>query len=411
MKRFQKIFTVIFFTLLVGMMVCNIVFKRQDILSDLQALALPQEAGELRQFTASVDAILADDLAGGYLWNEMYGITYAALGKKEENNFAYVKDKNDVMEFADFWGGQDYSPKEAVLRIRMLKEAVSSYGGKLLFLVYPSKFDLGEDDGYLGIPYRDYREQTDEFVRYLRYYGIDYIDYREYFEGQRKEDIFFKTDHHWKIQSAFRATGILVDYFKTHYGEELDPDSYYTDLDNYSIEEVAGYYMGSMGREAGKVYVGLEDFTYIIPKEQKHYYIGKTNTSYDSFTTTGSTYSALITQKYLGYDDAYVRELYNSYLGGVFLEDHIENRDTDSQKRIMFIRDSYSSPVIAFLAPMVRNIDAYWAINTEAEFLTGEIREKQPDYIILAFPGDQLSLDIVPFFEQEVTDLLYGEEE
>ena len=77
--------------------------------------------------------------------------------------------------------------------------------------------------------------------------GIDTLDLREGLleSGIPAKDLFFTTDHHWKIKTAFWAFGQLVHHLDGMYNKPLDPENYFTDIGNYNVIPYKDFFIGS----------------------------------------------------------------------------------------------------------------------------------------------------------------------
>src|SRR5699024_9726334 len=161
-----------------------------------------------------------------------------------------------------------------------------------------------------------------------------------------------KTDHHWTIPAAFYATCEVVDKINDSFGENLDPQGYYTDIKNYDIVTYRSGMLGSMGRKTGANFCGIEDFTALWPRFEGDYTResmmqgGQSNKKQGSFIEVLME-SSVLTDK----TDIYSDSQYSLYLNGLRIYEKIVNEENPEGSKIFMIRDSYFSPVISFLMP------------------------------------------------------------
>lgn len=388
MEKRQKIFAVLFIVTLLGFSVYNIVSSHEAIVTDLKEEETPSSIRDVQAYLSTVDSTLTSNLALGYMWNDVYANVYNALSKNEENSFKYVRDKEGWLYAGNFWNTSEVEPKEYALRVKRIQEQVADKDTKVVVLLYPTQYNEEWSDGYSGIPYQDYNEFADELVRYFRYYNIDCIDFKQHYLAEKRQvqDIYYKTDHHWTVQSAFEGFQILTEHLNEEYGENLD--SYYTNLDNYIIETHKEVFVGSQGRDAGLNYVGLDDYTFIIPKFETYYDYTYQSTSGLEVHQEGSIDRTLITKGYLERDDYYMRDMYNSYLNGVCKYDHIENLLNEEGLNVLFLRDSYSSPLATFFSSYCSSVDMMWTARTESEVIEGVVASGEYDYIFIGLATD-----------------------
>ncbi len=398
-KIYKQIFAIIFMVMLLGFSVVNIKNEHGNIEHDIKKIGKPTNATKVGQITKQLDTILTDNIAGRYKWYELYGSVFDALGKKEENNFTYVKDKNGFLYSGNFWNTSNIDSRELTLRVRRLSDKVSDAGTKVVCIMYPTKYNEAWSDGYYGIPYNNLNEYADSVLLHMRRFNVDYIDFRQVFieEKMTAEDIFYKTDHHWNIPTAFFSTGVILEHLKDEYNDDWDMMDYYKDINNYNVETYEDIYLGSQGREAGVEYAGMDDYTYIYPKfETKYTYTGGYREG-GTFTKQGDTLKTLISKKYIDYENVYEREMNNSYMQGICLYDSIVNELNPNGHKVLFIRDSYSSPVATFMAPMCSEIDLLWSIHVTEEDVEEAISKKDYDYIFVAMAIDNFVDEGFPF--------------
>ena len=366
MKRYQTVFSVLFLAGLFSLSALNLYRERHVLKEKITAVEVPRTASECKQYTKQLDGILSQTLVGGHRWNELYGTVYKALGKNEENSFKYVRDKDSVLYSGNFYNNSDLSAPGIAGRMRRLQDSLKDQGTKLVVVMYPTKFREDWSRGYYGIPYNNLNAYGDEVLRYLRRYDVDYVDVREIFRNadMKAKDIFYRTDHHWTVPSAFYATGKIIDHLNQKFDANLDPDGKYRDLNNYTVERYAHIYMGSQGRDTGQIYArALDDYTFIYPKFDTNYRYYSRYRGGKERTVDGNIEKTLIERNYLDVSDPYDREMNNGYLQGIVRYDQIENKLNPNGPTALFIRDSYSSPVATFLSPMFSRIELLWSLH------------------------------------------------
>lgn len=164
--------------------------------------------------------------------------------------------------------------------------------------------------------------------------------------------------------------GVLLETLQESWKEELNPEGFYTDLENYNIYEYENCFLGSMGREAGAVYSGVDDFTLMYPKFDTQFTRFYQNTVGGKMDKKeGTFYESLLAIQNLTYDGpAYQGDRYGTYLNGINVEDRITNHLNPEGPRILMIRDSYASVLGVFLANNCDQLDMLWSINYDGNF-------------------------------------------
>ena len=238
---------------------------------DEQDMTVEAVSGVVSKGLLQIDSSITENVYNRYMWIEAYGTVNRLLGKKEINGFSYAVDENGAYNSVNFWADvRDQNVQRYAQQLLLFKQSVEEKGSKFIFLAFPNKYDEAWNSGYYGIPYNGYNSHMDELLLWNRRYGIDCIDFREVLEdsGLTFKDMFYRTDHHWTAYAAFLSFKELVAYMNEEFGENLDEDGFYRDINNYEIEWLEDMYLGSSGRNVGISFAGegLEDFQVMKPK-------------------------------------------------------------------------------------------------------------------------------------------------
>lgn len=382
----KRIFALIFLVVIFSFSAVNFMRSYQAIEEEIiKKLSveelLPSEA------VASIESTINKNLLGRMNFIETYAFIQVLLNKKECNNFTYIKDEEGYLHYASFYRDADTQLFDYALRVKRLQDYVEKNGTKVLFVIPPSKYDKKLTEFKTGMPINDPNPVVDEMLFNLNRLGIETLDLREVLPGYKLtyKDTFFKTDHHWTIPAAFYASQAIKEKMAESFNENLDPDDFYLNLDNY--EQVTYYsgMLGSMGRKTGANFCGIEDFTALWPKYEGSF---KRESMFENGNTvkkSGSFVETLMDTEVLTENaDLYTDSQYSIYLNGLCIYEEIQNRNNPDGAKIFMIRDSYFSPVIAFLAPMCGEIDAIWSLEDTYQLdIEKSLEENIYDYIII----------------------------
>lgn len=149
-----------------------------------------------------------------------------------------------------------------VQQIMELQSFCDTEGVKLLYVNEPTKYI---DDKIIEekLGQKSYVNQnTDMFLCRLDEVGINYIDLRDNIveEGKDSFSMFYRTDHHWTVESGKWAAEIVAEELNRNYGYCIDLDIY--DDSKYTYVQYEEAWLGEQGKKLSKAYVGLDDFTY-----------------------------------------------------------------------------------------------------------------------------------------------------
>lgn len=357
------------------------------------------------EFVSSLEADMQENVYERYRMIEAYGMITKTLGKHEVNGFDYVIDKNGYLFSGNFWANvHDRDVSELALTVEKLYQQLQSKNTQMLVLSFPQKYSTEWTDGYAGIPYDDFSYDMSMFMAQIRKYQIPNLDCLDILENSDLEydKMYFKTDHHWKPLAAFTCFVEVTNKLE-EMGFDVDPDLYYRDFQNYTVETFPQMMLGSEGRSAGISFSGLEDFDLIYLDDQSHYeYEGKSKSSERSFQ--GSLKEALIDYDTVEKiqkdpDKIYSKSMYDMYLHGVQYETTIENMGNEDGPNILFLRDSYADPLATFMAPYCSHIDMLWTKYLSAETVQEYIQKNDYDLVIVGYYPDDISSRFFNFIQ------------
>lgn len=391
----KRIFSVMFLGTVLGFSLINFVHSFEPL----------REC--LTQKTAVVDALdtaITENLYGRMNFIEIYAYVQTLMDKRESNNFSYIRDENGFLHYASFYRDEDNRVFEYAMRVKRLQDSVEEKGTKVLFVIPPGKYNAGYTKFRTGMPVNDPGYIVDELVLWLNRLGVETLDLQMDIPNEELsyEEAFFKTDHHWTIPAAFAATKAVVEKIEESFGESLDPENYYLNLENYDIVTYENGMLGSMGRRTGVHFSGMESFTAYWPR-----FLGSYSREYllDNgtwVTKEGSFLEvAMDTDTLLKNKNIYSDSQYSMYLNGLTIYERIINQEHPDGCRLFFIRDSYFSPVMAFMMPMCGQMDAVWSLeDTEEIDVEQQLAENTYDYIIIEVYPYNINSSAFNFFKE-----------
>lgn len=307
----------------------------------------------------SIDDAINENVYFKYKMIESYGYIQKLMFKNEVSGFQVIKDKQGLMHYSYFAEGPN--PVEEIGdATKRFKDDLKDKNVKLIYVMPPDKYIPGKTKIYNGLPYNYANETADNFLKYISDEGIDYIDLRNDIVNSPKnlDELFYKTDHHWRVETAFDEFVSLAHTLQDKYDAEINSVDYFTDKDNYNFVTYKNNFLGSMGRKAGAYYDGVDDFTLIFPKFKTKYSFYSKTGEYE-VDTEGRFEDILINAHALNYNtDIYSADAdrYFSYLMGNQGIVHIKNENNKNGMKIMFIKDSYTVPLAAFLSTAVSDV-------------------------------------------------------
>lgn len=396
---FKKLITSILIVLIIfGLSITNLINNYKPIIDTVEA----QKDISISNSIKNIDASIKDNTYGKYAFIDFYRYLQKLMGKNEESNFEVVKDDNGTLHYT-FFGDKANPVYELVKRTEALKNGLKDESVKFAYIMPPDKYYKGYTSLPYGIPYNYANETADSFLDLLKQNNIDTIDLRENLaeSGIEPKDLFFKTDHHWKTETAFWEFGQLANTLKNKYGANIQDIDFYTNKDNYNFITYKDSYVGSMGRKTGIPYSGVDDFTLIYPKFNTDYtYYSKTGEQETNLK--GRFEEALITiSPFRTTKGVYALEgdKYSSYLFGNQGIVHVVNKKVPNGPKILFVKDSYTVALAAFLSTVCSDI-----YMVDPRYYTGSIPEYidsvKTDFVFVSFYPQDLTEDFFKFYDK-----------
>lgn len=293
-----------------------------------------------------------------------------------------------------FWFGikQRSNQMERANSINDLSKFIHNRGGRFLYVQAPGKVNKYGDSSVNGVV--DFSNQNaDELLNLLNEQGVETLDLRESLhtcsDGSDAawHSFFFRTDHHWKPETALLSAKILSDKIKD-YGIPVD-DTFYSS-NSFRIDIIPNFFLGSSGKKITLARTKPDDFPILYPlfPTKLHFFVPSLNmNTVGDFSITYNKQEFDIIDHY----GIYGRSPYSGYGYARRPVEYIDNMLLPAtSKKILIIRDSFASPVGPFLALGVRHIAMVCPT-----FFTGSIRafieEYNPDLVIMMYYVGNLS--------------------
>lgn len=376
----------------------NIRIAYEPIITQIKTMISNQVEG--KQLIVELEETINHQVYKRYDFIERYGYLQKLLNKDEVANFEVIKDKNDFMHYS-YFAHEPNRVEHLINRVKALEDSLTNKETKLMYIMPPDKYIRGYTEFASGLPYNYANETADNFLEGLTNKGIDTLDLRENIlqSGIPKDELFFKTDHHWTIQTAFWAFGEVVQKINLEYGMALDPNGFYTQAEHYNFMTYKQSFVGSMGRKTGLYYDGVDDFTVIYPKFDTNYIVQSTNQGTTEKLQGRFEESLFLVPAFRQEGNIYDTDKYFAYLRGNLPFVHIMNLDQADGPKALFIKDSMSVPMITFLSRVFSEI---YVVDPRyyAEDIVELVNRLQLDFVFLSMYPPNLTSDFFPFYKE-----------
>lgn len=313
--------------LLLGLAIANLVWPKRDMIE--------LENRKAAQFPAfSVEALLDGRWQSGFArwmqdqfllrdaWiNTQRAADEIVFQKAEEGGILLGKDQ---WMFTKLFTIDDATRQQTAKNVQAVAEFAARYPGKVTFLLAPSASVIYPEALPAGAPMADENALLDDIFAQVGE-SAAVIDLREPFTARRDEYLYFKTDHHWTTNGAYRA----YEQFCALKG--LTP----FDRDAHEAVTVADF-QGTHYAATRLWDVENDTITYYpLPNQMTIYNI-----------TGEAQYEPMTTENLINTDKFATRDKYAAFLDGNNGYSVIEG---DGEGSILVVKDSYANSFIPYL--------------------------------------------------------------
>lgn len=331
-----------------------------------------------------------------YTTNFMPGYHLMVEGAKVYNKFIgwnYVpySEYNGVITLSDGYLSSYIEPKDVAQHAEELisfKNFCENEGTSFLYVQAPYK--ISEYDDLDVTNTSDFSNaNANEFIKALKQSDTDVLDLRELIhqEGFNNHDMFYRTDHHWTVQTGLWATQRMLGYCNENYGWNADLSK--LDITNFDEILYPNWFLGSQGRKVTLAATDPEDFVMILPKYDTNFHYVIPSIGMDE----EGDYSITYNMDQIEVCDYYLKSPYSGCNYGDLPLVQIENLLDGEDHRILLIRDSFSDCVISCLASAEKEVYAL-----DLRYFTGSVKklvqELEPDLVIVMYNPNMLGGEI-----------------
>lgn len=252
----------------------------------------------------------------------------------------------------------------------------------LLFVQAPNKISRGLEKSN-SVLASACNANADEVVQALREKHISVLDLRDEIERLKIDNstLFFKTDHHWKPETAFWAASLISERLHKMPEIELNYDTLLSAPQNFDKKIYKRNFLGSNGRALTLVRCEPEDISLFFPRTKTDFAI--------SIPEIGiherGDFSIMYDMSQVRAEDYYQKNSYATYAYGdrayIRIVNHMQK---ENNLRILLVKDSFADAVEPFLALNVRSLDVI-----DLRAFTGSLRtfiqKNKPDIVIVLY--------------------------
>lgn len=397
----EKIATFITFIMLAAFIGvnANTAYEARDVfLNGVEGLSFEDRA----KIIAEIEDFTLENVWERYKLIEGYGLVQKILGKKEYNAYEMVIDKDGYLHSGNFYVGIDDSERDIAIQVRMLQDYCKERKSEFGFVITPMKVAKGEAR-YYGIPYNDFNGQADDVERMLRYYNVEHLDLRDSLDkyNMSYDEMYFRTDHHWQTKPAFLGYVELLNWMEKTWGKEIYEKKYTTDYNNYRTVVYDDLMFGSQAKRVGEIYGGSgEDFELYLPFKDTFYKVRSGHLR--DLTKREGKFSEVIVNEEVDekIKDKYQDSIYDlSFINGLSAYISVENVEAETNDKVLVIRDSYFSPVGAYMCQNFKQTDLVYMLGEDMTNVLELIEKNKYDYVVFEVCPENMTAGNINLFE------------
>lgn len=323
-------------------------------------------------FKDTCKAFCTTELPGQVPLKEANARVNRMLGKYIFEGTTVVQLKNGALAGA---GNFDYEKSPPCGYVESFRDFVEvELGVPYLYVEAPCKLCAYDQE----LPLTEMSNQneiTTEMLETLAVDGVDVLDLRERLHeaGMNHWESFYRTDHHWTMDTGLWAAAEIGGELNGRY--DLGLDLSVLEKEKFSPQIWEDAFLGSWGRKVTLVYAQPEDFVLPTPMEPVHLRL----TQYGQAREGG--FEVLYDESALLPPDYYSGSSYGAMLWGDSGYVKVENLDRPDGPVVAVLRESFAGavgPYLALAAGEVHFLDARYYNGSILDFL----RELQPDAVV-----------------------------
>lgn len=246
--------------------------------------------------------------------------------------------------------------KNQVTKLWGLRNNLNKMGKEFLYVQLPLKNCRVDDMLPRGYAIDYSHEIIDDFIGKLNLGHVPILDVRSDVDltSEHVERYFFKTDHHWNFDGAFRVFPTIAQALVTQIGCDVSNISAYISSQQWERIKLSHGFCGSVARRTGGLFSGVDDLFYYIPRFKTE--MTKVIPSKDLLCRGSFGHSVVNTSNLKKPCSMFLDNSYALYGGDC---DHVKysNSIAPIKRNLLVVKDSFALPIIAWLTTIFERVD------------------------------------------------------
>ncbi len=305
----------------------------------------------------------------GMRWNNLIG-------------WNIIDPAKEVYKFQDgyltFTRNNDLDSQARIASIVRLAKFVESQGGKFLYVQSPGKANKYADKELDKLDYSN--ANSDLLLQGLAENHVDTYDLRpelrQVVGDKGWHSAFFRTDHHWKPDTALWGARKLAEKLQQDY--QVDVNLSNLKLEDYRTERYDKFFLGSQGKKVTLANTEPDDFELYYPLFETNIHWQIPSLGVDATGDSSVMYDMSAMDKnenpywVYGYGDRDLIQLHN------YANEALKD------KKILLIKDSFWDTGIFFLSTALKDV-TIMDVRCFDGSVESYIQEHKPDLVILSY--------------------------
>lgn len=257
-EKLSKLLVCILFLVIVFLIGAKTIISAQ---SDLQTMACQGTFGSESFNTLSIDATLKENLFGKNLLILANGITQKMMARHLVGNGQFYRGPDDVMHLASGHVDHDKIIEDTKWLATELRKSSTP------FLVCQIAERAAYGDSFCRMIDGEALDYIEPLKSAAQSNGALYLDLSTCLaeDGFTSQDIFFRTDIHYKTQAEFYILQRIIELLEDQTELSFSNKDKVLMHDGYRVESYP--FLGNLANySVGEYYVGIDDFVYYLPK-------------------------------------------------------------------------------------------------------------------------------------------------
>lgn len=290
----------------------------------------------------------------------------------------------------------EFEPKKMELNVGYLSnfmEQIKEKGINSVYVECPNKNKLLADEFPCGFAPSTIWDERENMRRLFRENSIPVLDLNEKMNQSDTDELnmFYKTDHHWKVEYGIEAAQLIAEYLNTEANYQIDTKVF--DKSNYSVKKYEKCLLGSTGINSTNSFVEADDLDIYVPMEECEYSLEIPSKN----LRLRGDFDVFLNKEKLDDKECWPFNAYSTYSHAITSYLTAENKTINDNHKILVIKDSFANAIVPYLSQVVKRVDVVDIRRNQkghfSESLMSLIEENEYDTVLFIYSSFSYDYD------------------